>query len=228
MQQVYDDWNKRIKVCEVAKPWLNYYDDEVDKFHPVFERAANQALDVEGLNDRFKWEHHLRTPGNRLVPDFVLCERDSGRWRLAIEIKRSKESVYSSRNQVQAKGYAESNLDLYHPGSPKYFSITNLEQILLFALNGSAPPRECRLKDGDIDVGLLLDSSEEEFIFNLTTKLRYIIIGIISDRRAIFDEVWPGILSDFIRYSDLVCGIPLLQEPVTPNWVLVRNYFLIL
>jgi hypothetical protein len=84
--------------------WLRYSDDEVARFHLEFEGAALVGLEELGLDDRYVWTHHIRVQGATVIPDFVLVERASGRWIVAFELKRTRESVYSTRFQIQAKG----------------------------------------------------------------------------------------------------------------------------
>lgn len=205
--------------------WLNYSDDEVKRFHTLFESSANQALIDENLENSLDWDHHNRTPGNKLVPDFVLRDKKSGRWILSLEIKRSKTSLYSTRNQVQAKSYAEVNSDLYLSGKPRYFAISNLENTLLFALKNGAPPNECRLIDGIYQVGDFADLNEEVFRTNLTSVIRAIILRVLDDDPPEYDTVWPRILADLIQQAELVRGTNPIQEPESPNWDVVRNYF---
>src|SRR5579859_1425306 len=107
--------------------WLNYTQDEVRYFHPEFESAANEALRIAGLQHTHEWIHHIRTPGSTVIPDFVLQRKAGHQWLLAFEIKRRPEGVQSTRNQIQAKGYAETNQHLYPSMAPKYFAISNLE-----------------------------------------------------------------------------------------------------
>src|SRR5690349_19821247 len=97
-------------------PWLNYTDDEVARFHPAFQAIATEALHEAHLQNDFEWIHHARNPSNPLIPDFVLRRRVTGQWVLSVELKRTKEAVLSTRNQVQAKAYAETNQHLYGPG----------------------------------------------------------------------------------------------------------------
>src|SRR5437016_1848783 len=73
------------KACKSHKagtplPWLQYTDDEVVRFHPIFEVCGAEALRLEGLDAELDWKHHVRTPGTRLIPDFVLEKRTNGRW----------------------------------------------------------------------------------------------------------------------------------------------------
>ena len=94
-------------------PWLRNSDDEVTRFHTEFESASRVALEDLRLAERYVWTHHVRVQGETLIPDFVLMERTSGRWIVAFELKRTRESVYSTRFQIQAKGYADLNQDKF-------------------------------------------------------------------------------------------------------------------
>src|SRR3954469_21586488 len=120
--------------------WLEPTQDEVAVFHPEFQAVAREALDAAGLSERFEWQHHPRTAGNSTIPDFVLRRRADGRWLLAFELKRTRDAVLSTRFQIQAKGYAETNRTAFAGSAPCYFAISNMEVTLLFALNGGAPP----------------------------------------------------------------------------------------
>lgn len=162
-----------------------------------------------------------------MVPDFVLRNRTTNQWLLCLEVKRRKDAVFSTRNQFQAKSYAELNQALYPPVAPRYFAISNLEITILSALNGNRPPRECQLQGG------LFESGSFEIDDRLTHRGRFIehLAHIVEMVRAAaglqFDVVWPAILDELINYS---AHAPLnprinLDEPQTPNWAIVRDFF---
>lgn len=205
--------------------WLSYTDDEVEKFHPFFEQSANEALKLEGLAAELEWIHHIKTPGSHLKPDYVLRRTDTKRWLLAVEIKRKRASVHSTRNQIQAKGYAEEYSDQYLANAPKYFAISNLETTLLFALRGSVPPSQCRLLNGVYEAGTFSSTSEEQFKTDLAEIIRSISRRVCELSPPEFDQVWPAILDNFIKKAEMILGKVPLVEPTTRNWNLVRNYF---
>ena len=205
--------------------WLNYTDDEVRRFHPVFEAAANQALANIGLRGNLRWIHHHRTPGNTLIPDFVLVRIDTGRWVLAVEIKRTSASIHSTRNQVQTQGYAATNSDLYPAGAPKYFAISNLEQTILFAQRAGLPPHQCRVRDGVYAMARFSERAEANFCAELVNNLEAIVDRVFTDATPDFDQVWPQILSGFIQAAEALVGTPRIEEPTTPFWDIVRDYF---
>lgn len=207
--------------------WLRYSDDEVARFHLEFEDAALVALDELGLADKFVWIHHVRGQGAAVIPDFVLMERTGGRWIVAFELKRTRESVYSTRFQIQAKGYAELNQDLFLPQRPKFFAISNLEITQLFALYGSRPPRECRIEDGFFDSGRFLRGTRSEHRRKFIDDLKAMMERWLSAAPVSYESVWPAILREFINRSSAITPTAqlLLVEPTTPNWNLVRDYF---
>ena len=205
--------------------WLEYTDDEVTKFHPIFERASNDALVREGLDGQYEWIHHIRPPGNSLIPDYVLRDRQTNRWRVAVELKRSRSSVHSTRNQIQAKGYAEHNANLYPVGAPRLFALGNLETTYLFALNGTFPPSHCRVTDGIFDAGRFADTTEVIFTRALTRQLRRLILYAVSPAAPVFDQLWPSVSSDLVTSAaELPRLIPVI-EPTTPEWETIREFF---
>ena len=55
--------------------WPTYEDDEVAVFHPAFENLAADALRKLGIDGTFLWEHHPKSAGVGVVPDYVLVEK---------------------------------------------------------------------------------------------------------------------------------------------------------
>lgn len=208
-------------------PWLNYSEDEVTAFHPEFQAAADVALRNAGLDGELEWQHHVRTSGSSIVPDFVLRYRVSRQWLLALELKRRREAVFSTRNQIQAKGYAENNQGLYRPTYPRYFAISNLEITILGALNGDRPARECQLLGGLFESGSFetvpTDVHRNQFIADITR----IVEIVTTEQRPQFDIVWPAIIDDLIAFSEVTPPSPQinLPEPNTANWPAVRDFF---
>jgi hypothetical protein len=207
--------------------WLRYSDDEVTRFHAEFESAGLVALDELGLAEGYLWTHHVRAQGATVIPDFVLVERVSGRWIVAFELKRTRDSVYSTRFQIQAKGYADINQDRFPLQRPKFFSISNLEITQLFALHGGRPPRECRIEGGFFDSGRFLPETGAIHRRKFIDDLKAMTERWLSAAPVSYESVWPAILRDFINRSSAITPTAqlLLVEPTTPGWNLVRDYF---
>lgn len=208
-------------------PWLRYSDDEVTKFHVEFEAAGRTALHELLLQEQLVWIHHVRTQGGSVVPDFVLVDRLTGRWIAAFELKRTRESVYSTRFQLQAKGYAEVNQDLYTPQRPKYFVLSNLEVTQVFALHEGRPPRECRIESGFFDSGRFVAGTRDIHRRKFIDDLKIMIERWLQPEPLVFESVWPAILRDFLNRSSALSPSAevTLVEPTTPSWDIVRDYF---
>jgi len=181
--------------------WLHYYDDEVARFHTEFERIASDVLRQLAMNGVYHWEHHLHSAGVRLVPDFVLVETTTNRWCLVVEVKRSRAAVYSERNQVQAKGYADANQHLFGPSHAWYFSVTNLEATLLFAVNGTSRVRECQVKEMAFDSGSFGSKPEAIHKRDIATFLRKVVEHVLSTPIPTFDGVWPKIARQLMSHA---------------------------
>lgn len=183
-------------------PWLNYNNDEVRQFHPAFQYVADDVLLSMGISAQYHWEHHPSSDGVQVIPDFVLVESATNRWVLVVEIKRTKAAVFSERNQIQAKGYAEANRLLYSLGKPGYFCVTNMEVTLLFALNGSNPPKDCRILGMTFDSGSFVPGSCAAHQKQFAIHLSQLISHVINTHVPVFELVWPRIVRSMISYSE--------------------------
>jgi len=208
-------------------PWLTPADDEVACFHSAFQDAAEESLRLAGLDNELEWKHHLRRPGSTIVPDFVLRKKNTRRWVLAMELKRTREAVFSTRFQIQAKAYAEVNQHEFTAGAPKYFAISNLEVTEVFALNENRPPQECRITGGLFESGEFVPGSAAVHKASFVQHLVEITNIVNTNRRPQFDMVWPGVIADWLNYTGVIPDSPSIRipEPTTRNWPLVRDYF---
>lgn len=205
--------------------WLDYSADEVSCFHPVFQAEGDLALKDLGLEADYRWDHH---PADSLggTPDFVLRHIQSDRWIVAVELKRTRQAVWSPQFQQRAKSYAEYNQAKYRSGWPKYFVISNLEIFVLGALNGAKPPKECIIQGGVTDTGRLGDE-EAAHRAEIRRAIAKIAHRTITVSTADFDDVWPGIIDVWLQSSAGFPSFPAIRlpEPATVGWDLVREYF---
>lgn len=205
-------------------PWLNYFDDEVGRFHPEFWCVADRVLNALGVNGKYHWLHHPHSTGVQVTPDFVLVETASNRWVLVVEIKRTRAAVYSQRNQVQAKGYSEANRVRYVLGRPVFFCVTNLEATLLFALNGSNPPQDCRVAGMAFDSGFFLPGTAVQHKTIFEGHLQILIRYVLSNIDVEFESVWPLLARQMISHADAAPYDPLISV-TTPTPAVVFEYF---
>lgn len=182
--------------------WLNYSDGEVARFHPEFQVIADNVLKSLGLDANYRWKHHLSTSGTSTVPDFVLLETATNRWKVAVEIKRSRSSVFSERSQIQAKGYAESNQTHYDPSCGLYFCVTNIEFTLLFAVNGSKPVHECHVKNMAFESGSFASTPESFHKAKFQKDLSDLVQYVLKTPAPTFDVVWLGVVKSLLSHAD--------------------------
>ena len=124
---------------------LWYNSDEVKEFHPVVENAINNAIANCGYNSLLELEHHPTIPNSTIVPDFAIKLKASNRYIFVIEVKKTSRDVASQRFQNQSRSYVSDFSPYWEPGYPKYFCLTNVEELILFA-DRQGPISTCILK----------------------------------------------------------------------------------
>jgi hypothetical protein len=127
-------------------PQLWYSYDEVTDFHPKVEQVLNQALISGGYDKVAEVVHHPSIPGSTITPDFGIRLKSSKRYVFIIEVKRTSRDVDSTRFQYQSRSYVSDFAPYWEPGFQKYFCITNVEKLILFA-ERSGPISSCILKN---------------------------------------------------------------------------------
>lgn len=205
--------------------WLSYSDDEVRRFHPVFESSAKEALASLKLDGKYRWDHHVRDAASALIPDFVLVERASNRWQVAVELKRRPESLYSERNQVQAKGYADSSALRFRTLWPRYFALSNLEDTLLFAANLSPAVRDCRVDGPQLAVGQLGALTQAEFEAGLTQRISELVDFVLRERDPSPDVSWVRVALAFGAIAEGLVGHGRFARPQSDGWPVVERAF---
>ncbi len=154
---------------------LSYSREEVADFHPAFKIIGNRVLTSMSLDKKYEWLHHPSSAGVGVIPDFVLAERQTGRWILVVEIKRRPDVVNSERAQIQAKGYSEANAAKYRLNAPQYFAITNMEVSHLFALRGASPPRDCLIENMSFISGSFATTNSSQHELKFATDLSSLV-----------------------------------------------------
>ena len=78
---------------------LWYNSDEVADFHPLVEKALNDALVNVGYNNIAEVIHHPAIPNSTIIPDFAKKLKGSQRYVFIVEVKRTQRDVESQRYQ---------------------------------------------------------------------------------------------------------------------------------
>lgn len=126
-------------------PNLWYTSDEVADFHPLVEQALNNALTICGFDAIAVVEHHPSIPNSSIVPDFAIKLKATHQYVFICEVKRTERDVDSQRYQNQTRTYVTDFGTHWAPSYHKYFCITNIERLVLFA-DRNGPLATCLLK----------------------------------------------------------------------------------
>nr|QIP58412.1 SI/RM fusion protein [Bacillus pumilus] len=112
----------------------SYGDDEVSVYHPICEAALNQALVNTGLDSTYEVVHHELV--GSIEADFVIKNKQTKKYLLIVEVKRTKSQVSSTRYRLQAQSYVrEANIKV----EQHYYCLTNLEIIDFFKHDPNKP-----------------------------------------------------------------------------------------
>lgn len=105
---------------------IHYSDSEVSVFHPICENALNKAIRSLGLASTYRAVHHRHT--GSLEMDYVIENVTTGKYLCVIEVKRTPADVNSTRYQMQAMSYVQSNTGM---NERTFYFLTNLEYLCL-------------------------------------------------------------------------------------------------
>lgn len=113
---------------------VHYSDSEVSVFHPICENALNQAISSLGMSGIYRVVHHRYT--GSLEMDYVIENITTGKYLCVIEVKRTPADVNSTRYQMQAMSYVQSNTGM---NERTFYFLTNLEYAYAFRYDSSRP-----------------------------------------------------------------------------------------
>ena len=157
--------------------WISYSDSEVNKYHPICERALNQALRLAGKDMQYKVIHHQYT--SSLEMDFVIQNKSTGKYLCVIEVKRTPADVHSARYQFQAMSYVQMNTGI---SEKPFYILTNLEYAFAFRYDANRPRVfQQMLKPGLISIGNFEKDDEMTFTKKLTEYFKECINAFCSN-----------------------------------------------
>lgn len=113
---------------------ISYSDSEVNRFHPICERALNYALKIIGKENQYRVLHHQHT--GTLEMDYVVQNTVTGKYLCVVEVKRTPADVNSVRYQFQAMSYVQMNVG---QSEKMFYILTNLEYALSFRYDAARP-----------------------------------------------------------------------------------------
>lgn len=158
--------------------WISYSDSEVNKFHPICEKALETALELLKINGNYRVIHHQYT--GSLEMDFVIQNIHTGKYLCVVEVKRTPADVHSARYQFQAMSYVQMNSG---ESEKPFYVLTNLEYAFAFRYDERRPRVfQQMLKPGLVKVGTFDDDDQVGFENKLAEYFKDIIKRFIDDR----------------------------------------------
>ena len=156
---------------------ISYTDSEVSVFHPICERALNNALSNLGLSGTYQVVHHRHT--GTLEMDYVIGNITSGKYLCVIEVKRTPADVNSARYQFQAMSYVQSNTGI---SEKPFYILTNLECAYAFRYDSSRPRVfQQMLQPGLMQISDFSSDNEADVENKLTTYFENCICSFVAD-----------------------------------------------
>ena len=167
-----------------------YPDDEVRIFHPFFEKCIKSVIHNLGLNEELEVVHHWTTRGFPGIIDFAICNKNSRKVLLPIEVKKTISDLKLIGRQ-QARGYSEA---LGPFRGSDYYLATNLEVTELFRTSSDRVLTQAQLLGlSNPFVGRLSNSIFDDFYEKLERTLTE-VMNLVS-------------ANDGTRYASNISGL---------------------
>lgn len=179
--------------------WISYSDSEVNKFHPVCEKALIAAIKLIGKTDIYDVIHHQFT--GSLEMDYCVRNKNTGKYLCVIEVKRTPSAVQSSRYQFQAMSYVQMNAG---NNEKPFYILTNLECAFAFRYDPLRPKVfQQILKPGLVHIGKFNDLPQLEFEQKLTAYFKTMLQMFCDD-----SYEYLVTLEDFANHMEKLNGNP--------------------
>lgn len=190
--------------------WISYSDSEVNKYHPICEKALNNALKNLKLSKSYRVLHHCKT--RSIEMDFVIENIKTGKYLCVIEVKRTPSDVRGLRSQIQAMSYVQENGN--NKTEKPFYILTNLEYAIPFRFDVARPsvvqqilnPGLTHIGDFNEDKDIFLDKLTEFFKENISNFIanNYNYLETLSQFKEYIEGVkndplyWKSYLSIFL------------------------------
>ncbi len=170
---------------------ISYFESEVRKFHPLCEEALTKAIDNLGLSSVYEAKHHMYT--GSLEMDYVVVNKNTGKYLCVVEVKRTPSDVQSTRYQFQAQSYVQMNIA---NNEKPFYVITNLEKLISFRYNASKPSvHQQMLEPGLESICDFTVDDEATIVIKLVPVFQRLLDNFINDRYAELTT-----LDDFVTF----------------------------
>ena len=207
---------------------LWYNSDEVTGFHPVVENAIKNAIINCGFDSVMELVHHPVIPNSTIIPDFAIKLKSSNRYIFVIEVKKTARDVTSQRFQNQSRSYVSDFSPYWEPNYPKYFCLTNIEELILFA-ERQGPISTCILKGNPKSHTPFnpqnRDATQTSIEFQVTFEQ---ILQIIYNRtQPDWDNNWQPIIDTFVQNYQSVSNSLTLNKDLADEVTLYEFFRLL-
>lgn len=167
------------------KGWIDiiilpsYDSDEVKVFHPLCQLALNNALKELKLTEDLEVLHHEAV--GSIIPDFVLVRKNTKKYLMFIEVKRTPNAVSSTRYRLQAQSYVQEAM-AQNKMEKTYYLLTNLEVSDLFKYDQKRPSvLQQQIEPSTLSNGTFQDNPED-FLKSLTENFKKILKVVINNK----------------------------------------------
>lgn len=158
--------------------WISYADSEVNKFHPICQKALENALGQIDKKDEYIVLHHQYT--GSLEMDFAVQNNNTGKYLCVVEVKRTPNDVESARYQFQTMSYVQMNSGI---NEQPFYILTNLETAYAFRYDVSRPkPFQQMINPGLSKIGKFTELSENDFIEKLSDYFKIMLSNFIENK----------------------------------------------
>lgn len=179
--------------------WISYSDSEVNKFHPICQKALENAIVQIGKEYEYRVLHHQYT--GSLEMDFVIQNKNTGKYLCVVEVKRTPNDVQSARYQFQTMSYVQMNTGM---NEKPFYILTNLETAYAFRYDISRPKSfQQMIVPGLSKIGKFSELSEYDFLKNLTNYFKIMLSCFIENK---YDYLVT--LDQFVHIIEKVKNLP--------------------
>lgn len=162
-----------------------YSDSEVAIYHPLCEKAAQNAL--QRISSLYEVLHHRYT--GSLEMDFVIRNKETQRYLCVVEVKRTPNAVQSTRYQFQAQSYVQMNLN---NNEKNFFVVTNLETLISFKYDSRRTKiYQQMLAPGFERVCSFVNDDEQTIVEKLSDAFERVFRSFINDETEYLAESAP-------------------------------------
>jgi methylase of polypeptide subunit release factors len=176
-----------------------YNSDEVSVFQPAVELALSNALISCGYDGIAEVVHNPKIPNSSTIPDCAIRLKATQRYVFIVEVKRTQRDVESQRYQNQSRSYVTDFGAHWEPNYHKYFCVTNIERLVLFADRNGVPLTNCLLKGNPRQHSLFnpVNHDATASIAGLQTTFENILPNIFNRVAPDWDNNWQLVIESF-------------------------------